>query len=292
MIDKTYTARLFGHLFAVAVLFALVFQASRAQASRVEPDKVLPKIGSKARIVSLAPAATEALFYMGAGEQVVGRTKACNYPEFVKEVPQVGSMFPPNPENILRLKPSLVVMTHGFTSLREKLKQWKIPVYTYEPTTLAEIAEHLRQLGYMTDRTGSAEEAAVTFEKNLTKLSRKKRPLDKLIYWEVGTQPMITAGGGTFITDLIEHAGGKNIFSDLQTPWPKINNETVIRRQPNYFFTTDKTEQIVSSRPWTRLLPLEKGHFVHITNPDLVHRPSPRVLDGLKWVITTLENRL
>ncbi|MGB0646273.1 MAG: hypothetical protein ACPGQS_03805, partial [Bradymonadia bacterium] len=117
MIYKTSTLRYFRQITTIACFFVLVHQDNQAQALPIQPNKDLPKIGVNARIVSLSPAATEALFYIGAGEQLVGRTSACNYPESVKQVPQIGSMFPPNPENILRLKPKLVLMTRGFSSL-------------------------------------------------------------------------------------------------------------------------------------------------------------------------------
>lgn len=240
------------------------------------------------RIVSLAPAVTEVLFYIGAEALLVGRTDACDFPAKAATIPSVGTMFPPNVEMILKMNPQLVVMSSGFDSLRDRLIRHKIKVYVFQPQTLMEISDEMNKLGIILNRAKSANLAARKFRVRLNDLKKKTSSTLQPIFWEIWNKPLMTVGGKNFINDLIKSAGALNIFADQDQSWPRINEEEIILRQPHWVITTDRSEDLFSERRWLKSLNFDQSKLLRIQNQDLVHRPSPRILDGLEWLITTL----
>ena len=290
MLDKRFTAINIARVLKTFTVLMGLLICQGSSAKKMPQPTSLPIFGSKARIVSLAPAATEMLFYIGAGEQVVGRTNACDFPPEVTTITDVGSVFPPNLEAILRLKPDLVLMASGSNGLRKDLKKWGIFIHTFQPKRLKDIALQMRVLGDLTGRSQFTDSLALQFESALNRLRVKPSASSPRIYWEIWSQPMMTAGGTSFVHDLIEWAGGLNVFGHLKTAWPKVTSEAVVRAAPDFIFTVEKVQTSVHKKPWLKVLNLAPDKIVHIKAPDLVHRPSPRVLHGLQWLITTLEH--
>ena len=288
MLDKRFTGDRWLQAMTLYSLMMVAVAPVHAQSQDRPNESQPPTFNQTTRIVSLSPSATEMLFYIGAGSQLVGRTNACNYPKEVHQITDVGSVFPANIEAILRLKPRLVLMASGSESVRNELKKWGIYVHTFQPRRLKDIAIQMRVLGRLTGRMVTTNARALEFEQALDALRitpNEKRPR---IYWEIWTQPMMTAGRTSFVNDLIEWAGGHNVFSDTDTPWPKVNGETVVRKTPEFIFSIEDPARDTANRSWIKMLNLKPSHMIHISAPDLVHRPSPRVLDGLKWLIAVL----
>ena len=98
----------------------------------------------------------------------------------------------------------------------------------------------------------------------------------------------MTIGGSSFIHDLITVAGGINIFKDQTSPWPTVSAEAVIRRRPNVVVTVDREGFLNKREHWLKLLGIAADRVIHSEDPDILHRPSPRVLEGLDWLHTVL----
>jgi iron complex transport system substrate-binding protein len=245
-------------------------------------------IGADGRVVSLAPAITETLFHIGAGPQIVGRTDHCNFPDAATQVPSMGSLFPPNLEAIIRAKPDVVIMTSGSMQLKEKLRALKIPVFVAHTQTLDGIGEQIRRLGVLTGRQIIADKKASLFQKEVDAI-RKAMPTNRpRIYWEIWTTPLMTTGKTGFVHDIIKTAGGMNVFGDQSEAWPTVTRETVVRRKPDIIFTVDRKELMNKRKSWVNMMGIPADRVIHIKNADIIHRPTPRVLDGLKWVASTL----
>lgn len=288
MLDKRLTRiKKLSHL-SLVTLFVIVLSTQLSWANEPSTPYHPPVFGSKARIVSLAPAATETLFYIGAGEQIVGRTNACDFPAEALKVPHIGSLFPPNLEAILRLKPDLVVMAAGSDALRKDLRKWGVYIHTYQPNNLKDIGVQMRVLGHLTNRNPTTETRALSFETALNQLRIKPTTSSPRVYWEIWTQPMMTVGGPSFVNDLIQWAGGHNIFAHLDTAYPKVTGEAVVRASPNMVFSTNNLRTQIDTKPWLKLLTLKPEKIVQIKTPDIVHRPTPRVLEGIKWLTAAL----
>src|SRR5215211_1352028 len=249
--------------------------------------------GSPQRIISLAPSNTEILFAIGAGDQVVGRDQLSDFPEEAKNVAYICSTFDAlNTELIVSLKPDLVLAAEINTPEQVKqLEDLGLTVYYLKnPTTLEGMYGNLELVAQM---TGHQEEAAALVESlkaRVAAVDEKIAPLSSRpgIFYELdATDPSkpYTAGKGTFITQLIDRAGGYNIASDLEG-YPQISLEQVVAADPAFIILGDArygvSAETIAQRPgWENLSAVKNGKVLPF-NDDLVSRPGPRLVDALE----------
>ena len=245
------------------------------------------------RIISLAPSNTEILFALEAGDQVVGRDTLSDFPEEAKSVTDIGSTFEAlNTEQIVSLEPDFVLAAEINTP--EQVKQLEdlglTVYYLSNPTTLEEMYDNLELVAEL---TGHQEEAAALIESlkaRVAAVDEKIAPLSSRpgVFYELdGTDPAkpFTAGKGTFITQLIERAGGYNIASDLEG-YPQLSLEQVVAADPAFIILGDArygvTPESIAQRPgWENLSAVKNGQVLPF-NDDLVSRPGPRLVDALE----------
>lgn len=255
------------------------------------------------RIVSLAPSNTEILFAIGAGDQVVGRDELSDFPEEAKAITDIGSTFDAlNTELIVSLKPDLVLAAEINTPEQAKqLEDLGLTVYYLKnPTTLEEMYGNLELLAQM---TGHEEEAATLVESlkaRVAAVDEKIAPLSSRfsVFYELdATDPSkpFTAGKGTFITQLIDRAGGYNIAGDLEG-YPQLSLEQVVAADPAFIILGNArygvTPESVAQRPgWENLSAVKNGQILPF-NDDLVSRPGPRLVDALEELAKLLRPEL
>lgn len=275
-----------------AIVWLLLFGSHAALGKEVVDfdGNAVTAVGTTGRLVSLAPAITEILFHIGADAQIVGRTDNCNFPDAAKQVPSVGSLFPPNLEAIVRTKPDVVMMTTGSVQLKEKLKSLNIPIFVVHTHTLDGIADQLRRVGILTGRQKVADKKASLFQNEVDAIRKAMPPNRPRVYWEIWTTPLMTTGQTGFVHDIIQTAGGMNIFEDQSAPWPTVTREAIVRRKPDFIFTVDRKELMNQRASWVKMMGIPSDRVIHIDNPDILHRPTPRVLEGLKWVARSLQD--
>lgn len=239
------------------------------------------------RIVSLAPSITENLFALGVGEQVVGVTSFCDYPLEALQRTVIGDAFNLNLEILLSLEPDLVVgdatVVQGYL---EELEALGVPVLAVAPTSLAEIQASLISLGEAVGQPRRGRELAEAMESRLQKLQAGIKSATKpRVFVEVWNEPLMTAGPGSFLDELIVLAGGENIAGDSDNPWPLFSEEVVIQRDPQILILTGFNKEEVLARPaWQGLEALRRG-LVYEVDPDLYARSTPRLLDALQELI-------
>ena len=259
--------------------------------------------GLPQRIVSLAPSNTEILFAIGAGDQVVGRDELSDFPEEAKAVTDIGSTFDAlNTEQIVSLDPDLVLAAEINTPEQVKqLEDLDLTVYYLNnPTTLEEMYGNLELLAQM---TGHQEEAATLVESlkaRVAAVDEKIAPLSSRfsVFYELdATDPSkpFTAGKGTFITQLIDRAGGYNIASDLEG-YPQLSLEQVVAADPAFIILGNArygvTPESIAQRPgWENLSAVKNGKIFPF-NDDLVSRPGPRLVDALEELAKLLRPEL
>ena len=172
------------------------------------------------RVVSLIPATTELLFAIGAGGDVVGRSTWCDYPAAAARVPNLGDGINPNVEAILAARPDLVVLYNSVqhAAVSARLRGLGIPTLRMNTDRLADVDRIGRLLGRLTGRSGSADSLAAAFDSALASATvtprEGHRPTVLLLVWE---QPPMTIGRGSFLNELVERAGGANLFADVVT---------------------------------------------------------------------------
>lgn len=240
------------------------------------------------RIVSVAPSITEILFAIGAGDLVVGVTEFCDYPPEARRKPKVGYSHP-NLESIVRLEPNLVLAPREFlrAELLAKLDQLKIATFILEARTIEDIPAHIQTIGRLVEHTVQADDVATKLRRRIGEVRAATEHLTRpRVLYVLHSQPLITAGPGSFIHRLIELAGGTNIADHTSSPYPRINIEEVLKRDPEIIlFPVGGADEVPESeqqqwRRWTTVSAVRSGRL-HRISADLLNRPGPRIVDGL-----------
>jgi len=255
---------------------------------------VASPVAAAERLLALTPHACEMLYAIGAGEQVVGAGSYCDYPDAAKKLPRVGSHERINVEAALRLHPDLViVMSRGVAGI-EQLEKIGVTVVVSDPKSVESIFADMRRLGELTGHASEAGAAVIDLQKRLEQVRasvRASRGEEVPVFYEVWRDPIITAGGASFITTLIREAGGRNVFEDVPLSAPHVSVESVIRAKPQVIVLpskdgdTDKRQHF-----WEAWLGKDTVRFVSI-DPDLLHRPGPRLIDGVELLHRALHQR-
>jgi iron complex transport system substrate-binding protein len=247
------------------------------------------------RIISLAPSITEILFAIGLEDEIVGVTQFCNFPPQALDKPKVGYSHP-NLESIVALQPQLLLAPKSFlrADILKKLEQLKIPTFILDPRTVEEILVHIRLLGRMVGHSQEANERATSLRKQLTILSTRLDGLSRpSLLYVLNSDPLITVGPGSFIHHLIELAGGRNVAEESKSPYPRLTMEEVLRQDPeNVVFPIGRFEGIPKAQQdkwkrWDTLRAVKSGRLYQIQS-DLLNRPGPRIVEGLKELVKVL----
>jgi len=184
------------------------------------------------RIVSLSPGITEILYAIGAGDDVVGVTEFCDYPEDAKSKPKVGSGFRPSIERIVSLHPTIVFgsVEGGEKSLKKTLDNLKIKNQFYKSKTTGDIIESIKSISahLNIDSSEMADGLSELFNNKYEKIGTG--------LFLVGIQPFSAAAGGTFVNDIMDCAGVNNIIADIFDGYTIVNYELILSAKPDYIF--------------------------------------------------------
>ncbi len=239
------------------------------------------------RVLSLAPANTELAFAAGGGALLVGRTSRCDHPAEAAEILSVGSLFPPDYEQIVGVRPDVVLMTDGSEGVRARLEERGLKVLVIQPKGVAQVADALRLLGRVLAREDVAEAAAKTYETALAAERVRGAKSRVRVLYEVWPAPLTVAGPRSFVGDLIKTAGGQNVITS-DAPWPRPPVERVVAADPELIVVTrpvDRTALLTGERPgWRAVTAVTRGHVFVPPDPSLLVRPGPRLIEGLRWL--------
>jgi iron complex transport system substrate-binding protein len=267
------------------VLLCLLWMPASLLASEARPtDADKPP----ARIVSLAPSITETLFALGAGHLLVGATTFCDYPPEAQKIPRVGSFMNPSIEAILARKPDLVI---GIPERLDRQRAARIEQLglNFLPVKISTVNELFDAIGLLS-KVVRKESAARTILKSLrTQITDVKQQVSgavrRRVLVIVGYQPLIAAGPGGYIDDLISLAGGVNVAASAQQPWPILSMEIVVAQAPEVIIEAGMgSERKTKETRWQDLgsLPAVRQARVHTYPSDKILRPGPRVGQALE----------
>ena len=236
------------------------------------------------RVVSISASTTEALFAIGAGDRVVGRSRYDDYPKEALDLPTVGGFVDPNLEAILALRPDLVVGARGplGPGFARTLDDHGIVTYFPETERFEQILAMIEGLGARTDHVDAAARVTSAMrarrEAITAALSSASRPRVLLVF---AAQPISVAGPLSFADEMITLAGGVNAMT-TGAPYPMIALETAIALDPDVILHAEMGAGAAASLggPWSAVRAVREGHVVHIED-EAVLRPGPRVLDGV-----------
>jgi len=244
------------------------------------------------RIVSLAPSTTEILFALGLDEEIVGVSTFCNYPHQAATKEKIGTFSQPNIEKILYLRPDLVFCTAlEQAPVVGKLRQLGFKVYVIYPDNFAELFRSIIYIGKLTQKQKEASLLVAKMRAGMEPISARVRsiPIGKRlkVFVEIWHDPLMTVGEGSFVDELIALAGGVNIAADTPRPYSSFSPEQVIKGNPDFILLTymvaGKTAESIKRRlGWGRIAAVKNRRICNDISPDILLRPGPRLVEGLK----------
>jgi len=247
------------------------------------------------RLVSIAPSITETLYALGLGDRLVGDTDYCDYPPQAKAIPHVGAMLSPNLERIVALKPDLVLGTDEANrrETADQLEHLGIPLYGVTAHTVDGTIQSLEDLGRVLDWDQPTQKLVASLCARVTVVDKQVQGQSRLkVLFVVWYRPLITAGSQTFISNVIQRAGGVSISDDLKTEWPHMGLEDVLNRAPDVILfpkadTFSPALDAFQKLPGWRDLAAVKNQRLYYVS-ETIMRPSPRLIDALEEVARIL----
>jgi iron complex transport system substrate-binding protein len=261
---------------------------------------VLAEEASPLRIVSLAPSMTEMLYALGLEDRIVGVTDFCDFPPEAKEKPKIGGMSNPSLEAVVSLKPDIVMMTTNGNSeaFEERLRSLGVKTYVLRERSADELPGSVSKLGRAlgveerADAIASEMKETIEHYRKLGNERKKKQTILKALFI-IWPEPLMVAGPGSVIEDVLVLLGYENIASGAKMNYPKYSIEEAIRRGPDVIFIGSGHENMVklSEKLLGRLksTPAVKNGNVFFVSDNL-YRFGPRVIEGMKEINSEFKN--
>ncbi|MFQ6000723.1 MAG: ABC transporter substrate-binding protein [Anaerolineae bacterium] len=251
-----------------------------------DAQRTVEIIGVPERIISLAPSNTEILFALGLGDRVVGVSDWSDYPPKAREIEKVGGM-PLNKEKIVSLEPDLLLAA-GITSSEDIawMEEMGLVVLVLNSIDIEGVLRDIELVG----RAAGAEEGATKLVTQMRTdyeavVSKTRGAKGLRVFIELD-ETLYTVAPGSFIHPLVVLAGGENIASDADNPYPQFSAEEVIARDPEVIILADAeygvTPEAVAGRPGWEVITAVKNGAVYPIDGDIISRPGPRIVDGLE----------
>ena len=271
------------------------------------------------RIVSLSPSSTEILFAVGAGPKVVGVTDYCNYPHDLKarieaeELTRVGGYWNPSVETIVALKPDLVLVSTAkckvkpneckvnckrrceiTTEVAAQLRSLGLKVLTLAPHSMNDVLDNILLVGRASGNAAEASNLVENLRQRIDTVVTKSKAVSHRpkVYFEVWNNPYVSVSSGTWIGNLINLAGGANIFGEAVSEWPIIRPEDIIQRNPEMMVFPvipgvprfwGSFENVKKRSGWKSISAVRNGSLYEVPR-DLISRPGPRLVEALEML--------
>ncbi|MDO5296128.1 MAG: helical backbone metal receptor [bacterium] len=289
--DTLVNPRLPGLIIALTLLLGLTACQSQRLTLTCQPPEVVAASPSAnaaqgpSRIVSLVPSLTETVCDLGLAAQLQGITANDDYPPDILGLPKVGDMNP-DYEFIVALHPDAVLTDTTITNehIRSRLKSLGLPVIETHieylrdlPHELPHLGEALRCSAQAQTLTNEIQTAIATAKKRADALPRRPR-----VYIDVYNNPLLTAGKPSLLHELLEIAGGENVYADIDKAYPNISAEDLLIRQPDIMLLTSLSAAEVKKHPQlSKIQAVQQGNILEMPS-SLMQRPTKRSLQSIE----------
>ncbi len=279
--------------FLVALLSAVLVLAACTTPVETPTEYVVDDLGrlvaingTPQRIISLAPSNTEILFALGLRDEVVGVTMYCDYPPEALDKEKVGDYYGPDIEKIIALQPDLVLATdfHRF-DLIPALEQQGFTVFAVAPQTLDDVLESIERIGETIGKEAEALRLVNEMTSKIEAVEEQTKELEQKpsVLYMTWHDPMWTVGRDTWIDDLINIAGGVNIFSQNFEGGAMVQIEWVILQNPEVIITSEWSYDWALNAAELASTNASQTGRIFAFDDDLAQRPGPRLVQGLDW---------
>ncbi len=255
------------------------------------------------RVISLAPNLTEIVYAIGEGDRLVGNTTFCDYPKEAANVQKVGDTLQPSIERILALRPQLVLVSTAsqLEAFTKQLDEHEIAVFVTDPRDLEGVFRSILSVGDLLNESVAASELVKQLRGRCETVERAvagRAPVS--VFFQLSGQPLYTAGRSSFVTNLIERAGGRSVTSDVKEAWPRFSNESALASRPEAVIMVagdamgGAANTAMGGAANTKAAaaltnsPAVKTGRVYVIDGDLLTRPGPRLVEGLEQIAHAL----
>jgi iron complex transport system substrate-binding protein len=249
-----------------------------------------------ARVVSMAPNITETVYALGEQDRLVGVTRFCVYPQEATTLPKVGGFYNPNLERLIALRPDLVLLQGRHKKVARFCETRDIPILRVDMDSLLTIYEGVEKLGSAFGVPGQAKLLCDRIRNDLDDIRRrvqdKQRPA---VFISLGRTMgsminLYTVGGSSFVSQVLDVAGGRNIFDDVNLPYPEVSKESLIARAPDIILEIYANEEISDGQEnrileeWQAFpgVPAVVNERIHVMTEDFLLVPGPRVVQAAR----------
>lgn len=242
------------------------------------------------RAVSLAPNLTEIAFAVDAGEHLVGVTSYCNYPAEAQRIRKIGDTINPNLETIIALKPQIVLVSTDsqIEAFTKTLENQNIAVFITNPKNVDDVYQTIFQFGEIFGKNEKASEVVAELKRRVANVEAKTaNAADVKVFVQISKDPLYTIGKTSFITDLINRAGGVSATENLEKAYQVFSKETALALQPEAIILSDSEDNLEPNDVFKNSPAVKKGR-VYRVNADIISRSSPRLVDALEQIAESL----
>ncbi len=245
------------------------------------------------RIVALAPSITEIIFALKEEERLKGATLFSDYPPKARAIPRVGSYVRPELERIIALKPDLIIAVKDGNpkEIVRRLEKFKFPVFVVNPVGMESVLSAIEDIGEIIGEKESSEILVKDMKERIQKVKTvvSQVKVKPRVFFQIGIKPIVSAGKNTFIHELIELAGGKNL-ADTTISYPRYSVEQVVKLSPEIFIITSMArleifEEVKAKWSKWKHMPAVINDKIYIVDSNILDRPTPRMVSGLEKLV-------
>ncbi|MCP4603238.1 MAG: ABC transporter substrate-binding protein [Proteobacteria bacterium] len=254
------------------------------------------------RLAVLSPTGVEIIFALGAGDRVVGATHFTTFPPEAKKLPNIGGVIDINYERIAALRPDLIIAQTSNERLKEFANKRRIPLMNLKIESTEDVFATCRNLGSRLGLAGPGEALAKQIESELADVKKHVEGLEPVsCFVSVDRRSgqlasLLSTGRGTFLSQMVEMVGGRNIFDDVETNYPIISKETLLVRAPQVVLEFKPGADVLSEeiaglkKDWNVLpgLPAVQNGRIHVIHHDDALMPGPRIGEVARAVAKAL----
>jgi len=241
------------------------------------------------RYIITSPEIAEIVYLLQGASNIVGVTIECDYPANLQEIGKVGNFGKVDFEKIISLDPT-IVFTSGLEQelLTTELDKLQIPTAQIYPRSIDDMISSIREIGKLIGAEKRANFVADSLITEIEKISQNNGDRSPTVYVEIYNNPIMSVSDRSFVGEVIQKAGGNNIFAELPRDYSRVKAEDVINADPEIIILTCPpevtAENIKIRKGWEVISAVENDRIYTALdiNPDLIIRATPRVIEGMK----------
>jgi iron complex transport system substrate-binding protein len=236
--------------------------------------------GATETIVTVTPSITEIVYALGLEGKVIAVSSHCNYPEAAKNKPKIGSLYGINKEQIIRLRPTYVLALETNRPFMAELEGAGIKMVYFDFNNVDDILNAIIRMGEMFGADEKAQKLVAGILEEIKPANDPARQ-EKTILYVIQSQPLITIGSKSFLTDAIRLSGNISVSAGIPVQYPSISLEHAIKLKPDYIVMGPFADM-------TYLKPFfnnKNTKFVEMTGiqNDVINRPGPRIREAIEF---------